>query len=62
MEQIVEADVVVGCASMAMVVALLAKKRVISSIPPEGKLCCLPQAEIEHLQALIAKYQGTLDG
>jgi hypothetical protein len=55
MEQIVEADIVVGCESMAMVAALLAKKRVISSIPPGGKLCELPQAEIEHLQALITK-------
>jgi len=62
MEQIVEADVVVGCASMAMVVALLAKKRVISSIPPGGRASSLPQVEIEHLQVLVKKYQGTLDG
>jgi len=61
-EQVVEADVVVGCGSMAMVVALLAKKRVISSIPPSGKACELPQAEIEHLQGLVEKYQRTLDG
>jgi hypothetical protein len=61
-EQIVEADVVVGCESMAMVVALLAKKRVVSSISPGGNLCSLPQAEIEHLQVLVTKYQGTLDG
>jgi len=62
LEQIVDADVVVGCGSMAMVVALLAKKRVISTIPPGGKVCDLPQAEIEHLQVLVTKYQGTLDG
>jgi len=61
-EQILEADVVVGCESMAMVGALLAKKRVVSSIPPGGKACSLPQAEIEHLQVLVKKYQGTLDG
>lgn len=61
MEQIVEADVVVGCESMAMVVALLANKRVISTIPPGGKVCGLPQAAIEHLQMLVTKYQGTLD-
>ena len=61
-EQIQEADVVVGCASMAMVVALLAKKRVISSIPPGGMACVLPQAEIEHMQVLITKYQGSLGG
>lgn len=62
MEQIVEADVVVGCGSMAMVVALLAKKRVISSIPPGGKVCGLPQAEIEHLQVLATNYREALDG
>ena len=61
-EQIVEADVVVGCESMAMVGALLAKKRVVSSIPPGGKECSLPQAEIEHLQVLVKKYQGDLGG
>lgn len=61
-EQIIEADVVVGCASMAMVVALMAKKRVISSIPPGGRVCELPQIEIEHLQVLVKEYQGTLSG
>jgi hypothetical protein len=61
MEQILEADIVVGCGSMAMVVALLAKKRVISSIPFGGKVCELPQADIEHLQVLITKYRETLD-
>ena len=61
-EQIHEADVVVGCSSMAMVVALLTKRRVVSAIPLGGKACALPQAEIEHLQVLIAKYQGSLGG
>lgn len=51
-EEISESDVVVGCESMAMVVGLLAGKRVISSIPPGGKACALPHAEIEHLQFL----------
>lgn len=62
MEQILEADVVVGCGSMAMVVAVLAKKRVISSIPPGGKTCELPQVEVEHLQVLVTKYRETLGG
>ena len=52
--QILEADVVVGCASMAMVVALLAGKRVICSIPPGGQACELPQSEIEDLQVLVS--------
>ncbi|MCE5181776.1 MAG: hypothetical protein ABFD51_13360 [Anaerolineaceae bacterium] len=57
LEETAEADVVVGCESMAMVVGLLAKKRVISSIPPGGKSCSLPQPEIEHLQLLLKDYQ-----
>jgi hypothetical protein len=61
LEQIAETDVVVGCESMAMVVALLAKKRVISSIPFGGKACALPQTEIENLQVLVANYRETLD-
>ena len=60
--QILEADVVVGCASMAMVVALLAGKRVICSIPPGGQACELPQAAIEHLQALVSNRRGALLG
>jgi hypothetical protein len=53
------ADVVVGCQSMAMVVALKAAKRVISSLPPWAPLCSLPHAGIEmmakHLQIKHAK-------
>lgn len=52
--EVAAADVVVGCESMAMVVALLANKRVISCIPPGGRKCCLPQAGIEHLQSMAA--------
>ena len=61
-EQIIESDIIVGCGSMAMVVGLLAKKRVISTIPPGGSKCELPQREIEHMQDLIAKFQGTFNG
>lgn len=52
-QQIAEADIVVGCGSMAMVIGLLAKKRVISTIPPGGAACKLPQSNIEHLQMLV---------
>ena len=61
MEQIVEAEIIVGCESMAMVVALMAKKRVISTIPAGGKVCSLPQARIEHLQFLITQNHGICD-
>jgi hypothetical protein len=52
------ADVVVGCESMAMVVALIAGKRVVSAIPPRGRPCALPHAEIESLQNLVAQERG----
>jgi hypothetical protein len=53
-EELVDADLVVGCESMAMVVGLLAGRRVMSCIPPGGRPCMLPQPEIESLQALVA--------
>jgi len=53
LEEINQSQVVVGCETMAMVVGLLAQKRVISCIPPGGRTCSLPQIEIEHLGELI---------
>jgi len=53
LEEIVMSDIIVGCESMAMVVGLLANKRVISSIPREGKVFGLPQVGIEHLRNLV---------
>lgn len=61
LEEIVAADVIVGCESMAMVVGLLANKRVVSSIPPGGRDCSLPQKEIESLQELVATQQRVLN-
>lgn len=43
------ADWVVGCQTMALVVGLMAKKKVFSSIPKGGKFCVLPHKEIIHL-------------
>ena len=54
LEEVLESDVVAGCESMAMVVGLIAGRRVISCIPPGGKACGLPQPEIESLAKLIA--------
>jgi len=47
--QVVESDVVVGCATMAMVVGLLAGKRVISCLPPGAKTQPLPHKTIERI-------------
>ncbi len=53
LEETVESNIIVGCESMAMVVGLLAKNRVISTIPPGGRPCQLPQLDIENLQQLV---------
>ena len=58
MEEIFEADIIVGCESMAMVVGLLAEKRVISCIPPGSRECGLPHSEIEHLQNMVVYNSG----
>ena len=52
-EEIVDADIIVGCQSMAMVVGLIGGKEVVSSIPPNGQKCALPHKEILHLQNII---------
>lgn len=52
-EEVAASDVVVGCESMAMVVGLLAGRRVISCVPPGGKRCALPQPEIEFIADLL---------
>lgn len=48
-EDLVDCDVVVGCESMALVVAFTVGKRAVSCIPPGGRRCRLPHPEIEHL-------------
>ncbi|MEG5182683.1 hypothetical protein QUB28_02715 [Microcoleus sp. B4-C3] len=52
-EEISQCSVVVGCETMAMIVGILANRRVISCIPPGGKPCSLPHQEIEHLSQLL---------
>lgn len=51
--EIASCDVVVGCESMAMIIGLMAGKRVVSSIPPYGRECVLPHNEIVKLKNLI---------
>jgi hypothetical protein len=49
LQDIARSSAVVGCESMAMVVALRAGKKVFTSIPPGGEPCVLPFAEIKPL-------------
>ena len=52
-EDVAASHWVVGCNSMAMVVGLVAGRRVMSCIPPGGRPCLLPQQDILHLQDLV---------
>jgi hypothetical protein len=54
LQQVAASDVVAGCATMAMVVGLIAGKRVVSCIPPSGKTIPLPHAEIEDIHQLMS--------
>ena len=47
LEEVLDSSMVIGCETMALVVALAAKRRAISCIPPLGRACALPHDEIE---------------
>lgn len=49
-EEIADCDWVVGRNSMALVVGLIAEKKVLSCIPPGGNACSLPHKEILNLE------------
>jgi hypothetical protein len=55
LNQVGEADIVVGSQSTAMVLGLLAKKMVISCIPPGGPGCNLPQKEIRTFRDMVTQ-------
>lgn len=61
LEEIADSDVVVGCESMAMVVALLAGKKVVNCVPPEGRACVLPHTEIVSLQDILENGRASRD-
>lgn len=52
LDEVVDAAALAGCESMAMVIGLVAGKRVVSCIPPGGRRCSLPHPEIEILSEI----------
>jgi hypothetical protein len=60
LKEVVEADIVVGSQTTAMVVGLLAQKVVISCIPPGGPKCNLPQEQILIFGEMVAAASGSL--
>lgn len=53
--EIMRSRIVVGCESMAMVVALMAGRKVYSSIPRKGRDCVLPHEDIIKMKDISAK-------
>jgi hypothetical protein len=53
-QAIAEAELVAGCESSALVVALQAGKRTISTLPPNAPRCRLPQRQLLHLSDIVA--------
>jgi len=60
LNEVVEADIVVGSQSTAMVVGLLAQKMVISCIPPGGRKCNLPQEQIVIFRDMVSAASESL--
>jgi hypothetical protein len=52
-KQIAESDIIVGCQSYALAIAVAAKKKVISVMPPWAPECIIPLEDIEHLRELV---------
>jgi len=50
LDEILESSIVVGCETMALIVALAAGRRAISCIPGAGRPCVLPHENIERWQ------------
>jgi len=57
-KDIVSSDFVAGCETTALVVALIAKKKVFSSIPKNGKKSSLPYKNIMHISKLRNYYEA----
>lgn len=57
-EALAWADTVAGCQTYAMVVALAAGKRVVSSVPPWAPPCVLPHPDIVRLSDLLSHAEG----
>ena len=61
LNDIINSDIVAGTNSMAMVIALIAKKRVISAIPPPNYKCSLPHKGIEIFYEIVKGIQSNFN-
>jgi hypothetical protein len=56
-EQLAWSDLVVGCQTYAMIIALAVNKTVVSAIPASKPRCILPHSDIIHLSKLVEDYE-----
>jgi hypothetical protein len=56
-KQLAWSDVVIGCQTYAMIIALAANKTVVSAIPAFNPKCILPHSGIIHLSKLVEDYE-----
>ena len=56
LEEIISADIVSGCNSMAMVIGLIAEKRVVNALPPGTLTNALPMNNIEQMSTLLENH------
>lgn len=50
LDEVLESTIVIGCQTMALVVAIAAGRRAVSCIPEAGRPCSLPYEQIERLR------------
>ena len=50
-------DWVVGCESFVLIIGVAAGRRVLSTLPPWGHMCRLPQTEILHIRSLEGRHR-----
>ena len=52
LEEVLESELVVGCNSMGLAIAIIAGKRVVSALAIDDSECTIPMKELEHLNLI----------
>ena len=53
LEEVMDSELVVGCNSMGLAVAIILDKRAVSSLAPDDADCTIPMKELEHLNLIL---------
>ena len=52
LEEVMDSELVVGCNSMGLAIAIILDKRAVSSLAPDDAECSIPMKELEHLNLI----------